>query len=164
MKRLYFIPKALATPLGMPKLSSNITLLPCPDGFVLEADGHCACEDRLREYDLSCTIDEDIFLTRRVGSVFWMGAEYSNGSCKGLILYKTCPVEYCRTDEVNMTLHALDAQCAHGRTGVLCGGCAENHSLLIGSSKCHECSNTYLVLLVPFAAAGVALVALRLLG
>ena len=43
---------------------------------------------------------------------------------EGLILYKACPVEYCRTDEVNMTLHDL------GRIGVLCGGCAESYSLL----------------------------------
>ena len=144
---------------GNARVAINITLLPCPDGFILAPDGHCVCEERLRLTNVSCIIDEDVHLTRKAGSAFWMGAKYVDGSYKGLILYKLCPVEYCRTDEVNMTLHDLDTQCVEGRIGVLCGGCAENYSLLIGSSKCKECSNTYLVLLLPFAAAGIALVA-----
>jgi predicted outer membrane repeat protein len=137
----------------------NFTLLPCPDGFVPAPDGRCTCEGRLREYNVSCTIDEDIQLTRSAGSQFWMGIEYANGSYQGLILYKTCPVGYCRRDEVIMTLHDLDVQCVQGRRGVLCGGCAENHSILMGSSTCRECSNSYLTLIIPFGVAGIALVA-----
>ena len=79
-----------------------------------------------------------------------------------LILYDKCPVEYCRADEVNLTIRCggdLDVQCVDGRTGVLCGGCAENHSLTLGSSKCTECSNSYLALTVLFAFAGFLLVA-----
>ena len=58
-----------------------------------------------------------------------------------------------------MTLHDLVVQCAHSRIGTLCGACAENNSLLIGSSKCKQCSNISLVLVVPFAVAGVVSVA-----
>ena len=134
-------------------------LRPCPDAFVLTSDGHCTCEERLHKFNVSCTIDEDVILVKKAGAGFWMGAEYSNGSYEGLILYKTCPAEYCRTDGANMTILDLDIQCADARTGLLCGGCADNYSLLLGSSKCKECSNTYLILVLPFAAAGVALVA-----
>ena len=43
-------------------------------------------------------------------------------------------------------------------TGVLCGQCATNYSLLLGTSDCGQCSNKYLALLLPFAVAGIALV------
>ena len=144
--------------IGSARVVINLTLLPCPDGFALASNGHCLCAERLQEYNISCTIDEDFYLTKGAISESWIGVEYVNGSYEGLILYKTCPVEYCRTEEVNMTLHDLDTQCAHGRIGVLCGRCAEDYSLLIGSSKCRECSNAYLALLLPFAAAGIVLV------
>ncbi len=145
--------------LGYAEIFLQLTLLPCPDGFILASNGQCVCEERLREYNVSCTIDEDVQLTKKADSGFWMGAEYENGSYVGLILSQICPVEYCRTDEVNMTLHNQDTQCVNGRSGVLCGGCADNFSLLIGSSTCKECSNSYLALTLTFAAAGIALVA-----
>ena len=134
-----------------------LLILACPDGFSPVPDGNCICDKRLHQFGVLC---EDSTFIKKSGMNFWMGVEYNADSIyEGLILYKTCPVEYCRTDEVNMTLSDLDTQCVEGRIGVLCGGCAENYSLLIGSSKCKECSNTYLVLLLPFAAAGIALVA-----
>jgi hypothetical protein len=117
------------------------------------------CEERLRDRNISCIIDDDIYFAKKANSVFWMGVVFNNGSYEGLILHETCPVGYCRTDEVNMTLHDLDIQCAHGRAGMLCGQCADNYSLLMGSSKCGECSSTYLLLVIPVAAAGIALVA-----
>ena len=156
-EELILYPEGSCRDTGFSRASINLTLLPCPDGFVLASDGQCVCEGRLRQYNVSCTIDEDVYFTKKLGSEFWMGGELINGS-HDLILYKTCPVEYCKTDEVNMTLQDLDVQCANGRVGVLCGDCAENYSLLIGSTKCRECSNIHLVLLILFATAGVVLV------
>ena len=46
------------------------------------------------------------------------------------------------------------------RSGVLCGECAEGLSLMLGSNKCGQCSNVYLTLLLPFALAGIGLVAI----
>jgi hypothetical protein len=126
---------------GNARVTINVTLLPCPGGFVLVPDGQCVCEERLRQYNVSCTIDEGVHFTKKVSSKFWLGAEYINESYEGLILYKTCPVDYCSMDEFNMTLQDLDIQCIQGRTGILCGGCAVNHSLHIGGSKCKQCSN-----------------------
>ena len=51
-----------------------------------------------------------------------------------------------------------NAQCAYNRAGLLCGGCKENYSLAIGSSRCIKCSsNSYLALFIAFAAAGLVL-------
>ena len=88
-----------------------------------------------------------------------MSTEYKNGSYLGLILYRSCPAEYCKTgNDVKILLKDLDSQCDHNRSGVLCGACATNHSLLLGSSQCQVCSNHYLALLIPFALAGIVLV------
>ena len=52
-----------------------------------------------------------------------------------------------------------DAQCVFNHAGVLCGGCKENYSLAIGSSRCIKCSsNSYVALFIVFAAAGLLLV------
>ena len=59
---------------------------------------------------------------------------------------------------VNVTIDNPDMQCDLNRTGLLCGACAANHSLMLSISQCQVCPNTYLALLLPFAAAGVALV------
>ena len=128
----------------------------CPPGFTLSKD-ECICDKRLMQYNLTCTIDEDIFIVRYSGSRLWVNASYENGT-RGLILYKACPVEYCKTEAINISLDEPDTQCALNRSGVLCGVCVTNQSLMLGSSKCHFCPNTYLTLLLPFAAAGVALV------
>ena len=51
-----------------------------------------------------------------------------------------------------------DTQCAFNRTGQLCGCCKDGYSLTLGGSECKQCSNTWLVLIIPFALAGSALV------
>ena len=139
----------------------RVTLLPCPHPFVQSSE-ECVCDQRLQDYpNVNCTTDEHnvSYVSKKYGTDFWMGASYhSNGSYRGLILYKTCPPEYCKTRAIAVSLEDLDAQCHQNRGGVLCGACLGNHSLMLGSSKCGVCTDAYLALLVPFAAAGVALV------
>ena len=140
-------------------LSLYVTFLPCPPGFILSID-KCICELRLMKYATTCTIDEDgiISILQNNGSRFWINASYENGTYDGLIICETCPVEYCKTDTIAISLNNSDMQCSLNRSGVLCGACVTNHSLMLGSSRCHVCPNTYLALLLPFAAAGIALV------
>ena len=135
-----------------------MTLLPCPDGFT-ESSDHCVCEERLQEY-ANCIIDDDIYIEKKSHTTFWMSAHYDeNSTYLGPTLYKTCLKEYCRRDGVvRLTLESPDAQCSLNRSGVLCGACATNHSLMLGSNECQVCSNSYLALLIPFAVAGIALV------
>ena len=139
------------------KVTVHVIFKDCPVGFNLSND-ECICEQRLMKYTTKCIIDEDIFIMRKSGSTFWMNFSYKNGTYNGLILYKNCPEEYCKAETINIPLDNPDIQCALNRSGVLCGACVTNYSLMLGSSRCHVCSNTYLTLLLPFAAAGIALV------
>ena len=53
----------------------------------------------------------------------------------------------------------VNTECDHNRGGLLYGACATNYSLMLGGSQCQLCSNVYLAMLLPFAAAGIVLVA-----
>ena len=143
---------------GLARAIVNVTFWPCPDGFSKYGE-KCDCEERLQPYDANCIIDDDNIITKGADASFWIGALYDNGTYKGLILCETCPTEYCKTENLALSLDNPDTQCANSRSGILCGACATKYSLMLGSSRCGECSNTYLALFLPFAAAGIALVA-----
>ena len=51
-------------------------------------------------------------------------------------------------------------QCAYNRSGLLCGACKQGYSLVLGTSRCKQCSNSHLLLLIAFSLMGVALVVL----
>ena len=142
---------------GQARATINVTLLPCPNGFVQSSE-RCVCEERLQAYNATCLIGEEIYILREASSKFWLNATYNNGLYQGLILFSTCPLDYCKNTYVNLTLDNPDVQCANHRSGLLCGACASNHSFMLGSSYCEECSNIYLLLLIPFTVAGIALV------
>ena len=142
---------------GLARAVVNVMFRPCPDGFMKSGE-YCVCEEILNEYNASCTINDNATISRKAGSEFWVQGFYENGTYKGLIHYKTCPKDYCKAEEVTISLENPDTQCDLSRSGLLCGECSTNHSLMLGSSRCHVCPNTYLALLLPFAAAGIALV------
>ena len=156
-EELVLYPEGPCRDTGLAKAVIEVSLLPCPDAFIL-SDEECVCEERLQQLDAECVIDEEIYIIRRNGSNFWINGIYTNGSYRGLIRYKDCPSDYCESTTLKMTLDQPDVQCAHSRSGLLCGACATNYSLMLGSSRCGECSNVYLFLLLPFAFAGIALV------
>ena len=145
---------------GLATAVVNVTLMGCPDAFTRHIyDEQCTCEERLQAYGANCTIDDDIQIIKNAGSKFWMDALYENESYVGLILYRACPFNYCKKGNVFLSLQDSDIQCDVNRSGVLCGSCTTNYSLMLGSSKCQVCSNDYLALLLPFIASGIALVA-----
>ena len=144
--------------IGAAQAVIDVTLLPCPDPLIL-SDDYCICEERLQEYAECKIVDDEFYIARKPNSKFWMNSTFSNGTYQGLILCPTCPIGYCSNATVNISLVRPDVQCDHNRSGVLCGACAANYSLMLGSSRCETCTNTYLALIFPFAAAGIALVA-----
>ena len=77
---------------------------------------------------------------------------------EGLLIHMHCPNVYCKLQETDLNLTSPDVQCASGHAGVLCGECESGLALMLGSSKCQYCSNIYLLLILPFLAAGVLLV------
>ena len=136
-------------------LDISLEFLDCPSGFSLNpSEGACECEPRLQEYTTRCNITEREL--ERSG-VFWVGYDNKSG---GLILHSHCPFDYCISANINVTLNDTDKQCANNRAGLLCGECKSGFSLTLGSSKCLECSNIWILLLIPFALAGIALVLL----
>ncbi len=77
-----------------------------------------------------------------------------------------CPFDYCIDEnpiEINLSSpYKIDQQCTFNRSGKLCSQCKEGLGLVLATSKCQECSNIYLLLILSFALAGIVLVMLIL--
>ena len=153
-EQLILYPEGPCRDLGTARRSVTVHLQPCPDGFQL-SNSQCICGERLQTFTNSCNIDDETILR---SSNFWMSGLYMNGSYQGLILHPRCPFDYCLTTVLSLTPSDPNAQCASDRTGTLCGSCPKNFSVAFGSSRCLQCRNTYLSLLIPFAMAGIVLV------
>ena len=133
----------------------------CPPGFQLSMDQPiCICAERLQHFTNTCLVDSTTVLRER-NAEFWVGYDSSNES-RGLILHPHCPFDYCTSEETYLAVDDSDKQCNYNRSGLLCGRCSENLSLALGSSRCLQCSNSYLSLLAVFTFAGIALVLLLL--
>ena len=131
----------------------------CPPGFNLENSSlSCVCDQTLQKYTNHCNITNGLGqITRDSGDTFWVGYDES---LRLLIVHPHCPFDYCVSNTVAFSLNSTlsGKQCAYNRSGYLCGACKEGYSLVLGTSHCRNCTNSYLVLLIPFAVMGVALV------
>ena len=138
-------------------LNITVHLLDCPLGFSLSpANGTCACDPMLDGSGVQCNINNQSFL-RPTSS--WIGfIDESPSNMTGVMFHPNCPIGYC-SNEVSITSNTSDSQCQPHRTGLLCGECEEDYGLTLGDGKCAKCSNTYLLLVLPFAVAGLLLVA-----
>ena len=144
---------------GLAQAVVNITFSDCPVGF-MKSDDECVCEERLLKYTDLCIVKDNVsYITKKAHSKFWIGYSNDSDEGEGLILYKACPEGYCITRSVHIYSTDWDVQCAYNHSGLLCGTCVGNHSLTFGGSKCKNCSNIFLFLLIAFAAAGILLVA-----
>ena len=138
----------------------NVPLAPCPIGFSLPSTPPyaCKCHPTLEENGvIHCIISEHRGWVYRRGRTWLSSTFYSNETDK-FIVHQFCPLDYCDPKNVSIELDDPDKQCVEGRTGILCGECQRNLSLSLGSTKCTPCNNRYLLLLIVFAIAGVALV------
>ena len=130
----------------------------CPFGFILITT-IMSCQCLVTDFAVEhCNIENQIITKSKTA---WIG-KIDNQT--NLASSKHCPLDYC--DANVSSVHSLsdslddqDKQCRYNRTGVLCGSCKENWSLVLGSSECRDnCSNMYLLLILPFAVAGFLLV------
>ena len=149
---------------GISKEVVNLVFKPCtcPIGFEIEKTSiincSCECDRKLASFVNNCYLkDETIELKSNV----WI--EYVNSTNIIDYVIHACPFDYCVEKPANISLTDQDEQCAFNRTGTLCGECEQGLSLVFASSQCQQCSNYYLFLLLPFALAGVALVAFILM-
>ena len=91
----------------------------------------------------------------------------SSYDCPGVIVYQYCPFDYCQSDNDSLLIR-LEVQnklCAFNRSGILCGGCKNNFSRVLGSSKCRVCSTNSKVfaIFLSWLLCGVLLVVLLML-
>lgn len=138
----------------------------CPVGFKLSNSSlECECDPHILTYVSKCSINTESVERR---GQFWMSGTF-NGNVTEVIVHDFCPHDYCYppTIPVNINLtnykNGSDAQCAFHRSGILCGSCEDGYSLTLGSSRCQECSNYWLFLIVPFGVVGVCLAVLMML-
>ena len=153
-------PQPLDTiPREISKRTLNITFLPCtcPIGFQPVHTGtlcSCVCDPILKRYVSSCSYENETVLR---DSNAWI--DYVNTTTEaGYLLYPDCPFDYCVDTPVNVNLNipnGADVQCAFNRSGKLCGECKEDLSLVSCSSRCQECSNNLVSLIISFALAGI---------
>ena len=144
-------------------LTVTVDIQHCPHGFQLAVNEPiCICAERIRQFTNTCLVDSTTVL-RQLNDEFWVGYSIDNDSeSRGLIIHAHCPFDFCTTKETYLTVDDSDKQCNYNRSGLLCGRCGENLSLALGSSRCLQCSNTYLTLLTAFAFAGITLVLILL--
>lgn len=138
----------------------DITVEPCPSGFTLDnVTGECACSTLVSSAvsAVQCEISTQEFYHPQQA---WIG---SIENITFICAYNSCPFDYCTSEQGWFTLDQPDLQCVVNRSGVLCGQCASGLSLLLGSNRCKECTNFTLILIIPFALAGVGLVCLLFL-
>ena len=138
-----------------PKLFEiEVHLSPCPLGLrVWEGSSECKCSAFIEKFGMTCDTKRGMV---HVKNKQWISF-YENKTAVA-----NYPLDYIHAIEKYVNLSEPDKQCSFNRSGILCGACRANFSVVIGSSNCKECSNLYLLLIIPFALAGVALVVLLL--
>ena len=141
--------------------SVRVSFEDCPVGFALDID-KCVCDEMIDEFVDPCNVDNG--KVTKVKDV-WIGTSTNETNhFSGLILDRFCPVDYCIPPPVEIDLTNSSTQCINNRSGTLCGACKGNFSLVLGSTKCLDCSdNSFLALLLVFAVLGVLFVALLFL-
>ena len=132
----------------------------CPPGFSLENSSmSCVCDRALQKYTNNCNITNGLAqIARESDDTFWVSYDQYHR----LTVHPYCPSDNCVSHAVNFSLNNADMQCAYNKSGLLCGACKNECSLVLGTSHCKQCTNYHLYLLIPFAAMGVALVFLLL--
>lgn len=135
-------------------LHISLVVNPCPVGFSLnESQSSCVCNSFLHSLpNVTCNIHETAVHKSRYS---WIG--YSKRGA--LSYYAKCPLDYCHDSHL-VNLSDPDEQCNNDHSGTLCGGCKRGLSHVFGYALCRKCSNIYILLLIPFAIMGVALVTL----
>ena len=132
----------------------NIRKLKCPPGFT-EINKICQCDTVITNFvAISCNINDQT-ISRPANS--WISATTHNNSYTYQISLH-CPFHYCLPHSSHLNFFTPNSQCQFNRYGLLCGQCQQGHSSVFGSPYCQECSNIYILLIIPIAISGLLLV------
>ena len=135
----------------------EVQLLPCEPGFTLMSSSstggmECGCSLFLTSHGVVCDTSDGTVTRAKTN---WIGV-YNNTLPA---LASTCPLDYCNKNISKLSLARPGDLCNGGRTGIICGHCHGNPSVIFGSTKCQVCTDMWLITLVMFAVLGVLLVA-----
>ena len=146
-----------------------LACIQCPIGFQEFNDDargcDCACNRILETYVINCNYTRET-ITKK-GTTAWID-HLTIKNTSGYLIYPQCPLDYCHpsdlTIEINLNIpNGADAQCAHNRSGLLCGACSSGLSLSLGNSHCLKCHTHWPGILVAIIfstlLAGIVLVA-----
>ena len=139
-----------------------VSIGPCPPGFqmdVLNGLQQCACDEYVVN-KIGTTCNTTTYTIARPENS-WIGTfDHGNGSRNDVIYVSTCPIDYCNESVTNVDLTIEDQLCEYGRSGILCGQCRQNLSVVFGSAECEQCSNYWLFTILGYGFAGILLVLL----
>ncbi|XP_064389302.1 uncharacterized protein LOC135337314 isoform X2 [Halichondria panicea] len=153
--------------MGISKQLINISfeLCTCPSGLKpIQSDIECKCDcdpELQQGYQITNCSEENGTIKLESDNNIWI--KVINTTDETGYVVSNCAFDYCVQKPFNISLSNPDEQCAYNRRGVLCGECEPGLSLVLATSNCKECSNLYLLLLIPFALTGILLVALILM-
>uniref|UniRef100_A0A1X7UWU5 Right handed beta helix domain-containing protein n=1 Tax=Amphimedon queenslandica TaxID=400682 RepID=A0A1X7UWU5_AMPQE len=145
------------------KVQSHFILNECPIGFSVNSSGACDCS--VSRENVTCDVDSQNITHN---GLLWIGTygistpfnanETNPNAC---IINEDCLL-YCSPNPVTFQLNDTDTQCVDNRVQRMCGSCKEGYSLLMGSNKCGQCHNNYMMIawIALFAVMGVLLVVL----
>ena len=136
----------------------SLSLKECPAGFQLSQETQsCICHNKLRKNNIGCNINDQTVYREQS---HWLGSVYDDSQNESdVVIYKHCPSDYCKPESMNLRLDNQDEQCSNQRSGVLCGQCQGNLSMVLGTTRCMECSHIWILLILPLSIlAGVILV------
>ena len=132
----------------------NIRKLKCPPGFI-ETNKICQCDSAISNFvAITCNINDQTIL-RPTNS--WISATTHNNSHAYQISLH-CPFHYCLPHSSHLKFSTPNSQCQFNRSGLLCGQCEQGLSSVFGSPYCQQCSNIYILLIIPIAITGLLLV------
>ena len=131
-----------------------VQLLACPVGFTLQS-GICNCDPILSPHIDGCYID---YASIDHPHNTWIMAHTQANKTKYLI--SDCPMDYCLLYASNVSLSYPNLQCQFNRSGILCSECEHPLSMVLGSSRCMECTNIYILIIGIVVVAGIVLVVL----
>ena len=144
----------------------NILPCQCPIGFqpLNKSEGcSCDCSSQFTHYKTICNQTNQSLIRQ---DDFWINYTNDSGIIH-FIIYPHCPYEYCLSPTSNVSVNlnvpnGIDAQCADGRTGLLCSSCKSDLSLSLGSTLCLPCSKDwpkiFVIILLGAVVSGIALV------
>ena len=136
----------------------NVTLLSCPLGLRISNTypQKCDCHPALKVFDsiTCCVIKGSSYIEWH--DLIWIGKADNNS----FLVASYCSTENCISGKKQIDLlRDSDTQCTFNHSGILCGGCKEGYTSVLGSSDCSYCpNNNNLALIIFFAAAGPLLV------